>query len=442
MVYERPTKRQHPNGLKSYTVGPRASREWVEQYGQRIKGNKHTKAGGALATVNNDGSVIVRRTVWAKTKREARILEADMQKRLDALLPLDKKPQPKPSVGATTKTGEPSVLDLLMAYITKEGQGNTDRLEHHLKHLEAHLEGVRGPWHKLTKEAVLTYAALREYKHNASRWTVRRETNFVGAAFNRFADGRKEAIKNPAARLGLAIPAPRAIMLTTEEEHRLVAALNDPRCKIRDHFMVAMLTGMRQGQILNLTAGDCDLTAKMMLLPKSKEHRKHKKERKKEAMHSHVYEILRRRCEGRRSGERLFKVGNCGNMRVEQRTLANAWQRVVKRAGVEKIGGFRWHDLRKIFTDRMQGLGATPAALKGTGLYEAQTALAHYTRPNPEHARPFIEALPVPGGTSEGLCEGIGKPHRILPDATNGNTMQKAAEAKHTDPTDGLDSTR
>jgi integrase len=182
--------------------------------------------------------------------------------------------------------------------------------------------------------------------------------------------------------------------LTDDEERRLIGALPE---HLRPLVLVAIHTGMRKGELVNLTWADVDFVGGIVWVreAKSGEGRRiplsataHKalmelRERRRKRLKAKV--INRFEAAGH-----VFAAAHGGSLM----NLNRDWCAAVKRAGLE---AFRFHDLRHTFASRL--------AMAGVDLYRVQTLMGHktpamtlrYAHLSPQHLRAAVETLDAPG---------------------------------------------
>ncbi len=186
----------------------------------------------------------------------------------------------------------------------------------------------------------------------------------------------------------------RVRYLTGDEERRLTDTLPQ---SLRPLITVAIHTGMRRGELLNLTWDDVDLVGSSVFVRRSKSGEGRRipmsptvrrmlsalSQARRERMHSSVI----RQSEAER---RVFTAPRGGFLR----NLNRVWYRAIKRAGLE---GLHFHDLRHTFASRL--------AMSGVDLFRVQTLMGHkssrmtvrYAHLSPEHLRAAVATLDAPG---------------------------------------------
>ncbi len=171
----------------------------------------------------------------------------------------------------------------------------------------------------------------------------------------------------------------RVRFLNEEERERLLHA-----CKESSNpflfpvVLIAISTGMRYGEIINLTWADVDLLRKRIILQYTKNG-----ERRSVPIAGQTFELLNQMEKKRRIDTNLLfpKLKNSKSENILQKDelqkvqkvqkpvqLRNAWQTALKKAGIED---FRFHDLRHC--------AASYLAMSGASLGEIADILGHKT---------------------------------------------------------------
>jgi integrase len=145
---------------------------------------------------------------------------------------------------------------------------------------------------------------------------------------------------------------------------------------LRPLLILALHTGMRKGEILNLKWTDIDFIRRLITIQKSKNGQK-----RAIPMSEMLYETLKR-IKVRDISLKVFPISD--------RSLRAAFSRTLKKAG---ITDFRIHDLRHTFATRL--------VQNGVDLYKVKELLGHksilmtsrYAHHYPESLRSSIEIL-------------------------------------------------
>jgi integrase len=196
----------------------------------------------------------------------------------------------------------------------------------------------------------------------------------------------------------------RVRFLSDDEEQRLLAELpaaSQPLVTVGIH------TGMRRGELLNLTWQDVDFVGRTIVVRTSKSG-----EGRRLPMSATAYSTLsaarqQDRLERLRSGAAR---GNEGSRYVFAAprggylvNLNRGWYPALRRAGIEDL---RFNDLRHTFASRL--------VMSGVDLYRVQTLMGHktpamtlrYAHLSPEHLRAAVATLDAPGPKPWGASDG------------------------------------
>jgi integrase len=195
----------------------------------------------------------------------------------------------------------------------------------------------------------------------------------------------------------------RVRVLSVAEEQRLLAELP---AVLQPLVTVAIHTGMRRGELLNLTWQDVDFVGQTIFVRTSKSG-----EGRRLPMSPTAYSTLsaarqRYRLERPRSGAvrsnegtgYVFAAPHGGYLL----NLNRAWYPALRRAGIENL---RFHDLRHTFASRL--------VMNGVDLYRVQTLMGHktpamtlrYAHLSPEHLRAAVATLDAPGPKPWGVSD-------------------------------------
>jgi integrase len=184
--------------------------------------------------------------------------------------------------------------------------------------------------------------------------TVNRELQCIRNLFNLAKKWKKFFGENPVSASGL-IKVENQVerILSADEEQRLLDTSPD---YLRDIITVALNSGMRRGEILNLTWDWIDLDKKIITLPPT--HTKSKKVRKI-PINSKVRKLFLELKLKSGGSEFVFPSDNSrtGHLEWVKRSFMSA----CKKAGIE---GLRFHDLRHTAATRMVENGANIVAVK------------------------------------------------------------------------------
>lgn len=182
-----------------------------------------------------------------------------------------------------------------------------------------------------------------------------------------------EGLGNPAAAVRLPSHAPGRQRRLEDgheddagDEARLRAALAGvpSGAEMLDLLDVALETGMRQGEILSMTAGQLRRVRGVRFVeqPDSKNGQP-----RRVTLSTRAAAVLDRRAQGKGPAARLFAMTGAD--------LRQRWTAARNKAGVE---GFRWHDLRHESLSRMAALGLTIGELQAQSGHRTAAVLLRY----------------------------------------------------------------
>lgn len=176
----------------------------------------------------------------------------------------------------------------------------------------------------------------------------------------------------------------------------------------RDLYLVAAMTGMRQGEMLGLAHAQVDFTAGLIRVVRQVQDgafgpTKGKK-RRVIPMAEPVAQVLARRCDGRGPDALVFGDPKTGLPVSRHRIGGDRFEAACKRAGVQRV---TFHELRHTFGTTVAREGATLVEIMAwmghEDLVTTQKYLHYATRPSEAQliARAFardLPAMPEPSG--------------------------------------------
>ncbi|MBI4972441.1 MAG: site-specific integrase [Candidatus Omnitrophica bacterium] len=251
-----------------------------------------------------------------------------------------------------------------------------------LKHLHQYFSGMLLT--NVTARVVSDYIEKRK-SEGAANATINREFAMLSKACS-LAWKRWEWVKeNPCNKISR-LPEHNKIerYLTAEEEVRLLKQsegyLNGD---LEDIVTLALNTGMRQGEILNLKWKDVDFFRKTLTVVKTKN-----KEVKTIPMTDTTFKVLFEKSKVITMSGYIFATTN--DTPIRARNLMREWYKVLNKAGIED---FRFHDLRHTAGTRL--------AQAGVDIYTISKILGHrdirttmrYAHHNPESLRASVKVL-------------------------------------------------
>jgi integrase len=220
------------------------------------------------------------------------------------------------------------------------------------------------------------------HKRDRSPATVNRELQVLSKVFSMAYDnGLVET--NPMRRAHKLREAPaRERYLTDEEEKRLFAVLVGRRAHIRPIVVVALQTGMRQGEILGLRWEHVDFDRKTIYVAHTKTGRP-----RRIPMSKPVEVELRSLKQDASSDEPVFSYSRTG---LKLTTFRHAWDGACKQAG---ISGFRFHDLRHTFATRLRAKGVHEMDIMTLLGHTTLQMTSRYTHAMPQNLRTAVDSL-------------------------------------------------
>lgn len=207
--------------------------------------------------------------------------------------------------------------------------------------------------------------------------TVYQELSLMRRMFNVARREWKWTKENPVADLSFYVGNKNARdrWLTLEEEQNLLDCATNPYW-LRDLLILALHTGMRRGEILNLKWQDIDFSRKLIIIQKSKNG-----EKRSIPMSKTLCSILEAKKVRDISG-RVFPLA--------VRSLRDAFYKTLKKAGLEN---FRFHDLRHTFATRLVQNGVDLYKVKELLGHKTLTMTMRYAHHYPESLRSSVEVL-------------------------------------------------
>lgn len=185
------------------------------------------------------------------------------------------------------------------------------------------------------------------------------------------------------------VPQKAPSFLTVEEFQTLIECIKDGWLK--EVVLFAVLTGMRQDEILNLKWEDVDLGKRLVHIQSSPSFKTKQGRRRTIPPSESALYLLSAKAE-KTTSEYVFTLN--------ARFLKGSWvthlfKRYVRRAGIQN-DRLRFHSLRHTFASRLVQSGAT--------LYEVQRLLGHssskvteiYSHLQPEHLHDTVNRIEIP----------------------------------------------
>jgi integrase len=220
------------------------------------------------------------------------------------------------------------------------------------------------------------------HKRDRSPATVNRELQVLSKVFSMAYDNGLVEM-NPMRRVHKLREAPaRERYLTEEEERRPFDVLVGRRAHLRPIFVVALQTGMRQGEILGLKWEHVDFDRKTIYVPHTKTGRP-----RRNPMSRPVEVELRSLRQDASSDEHVFSYARTG---LKLTTFRHAWEGACKQAG---ISGFRFHDLRHTFATRLRAKGVHEMDIMSLLGHTTLQMTSRYTHAMPQNLRTAVDLL-------------------------------------------------
>lgn len=249
---------------------------------------------------------------------------------------------------------------------------------------------------EVTPKEIVAYKNKR-YEDGMAPATINRELANLKKAFNLALREWEWCHMNPVSRVSMEKENnKRDRWLTEEEASRLLGCC---RPWLRDLVLFALHTGMRMGEILELTWRGVDFTRRTVTVFRSKNG-----ERRTIPVNDTVLHVLKEKTKVRSlTVDRVF----CSKIftPLESGHLRRAFRLALGKA---KIEDFHFHDLRHTFATRL--------VQAGIDLYKVQQLLGHkspimtqrYAHHYPESLRDGVEILDRQGGFSTILAQSAG----------------------------------
>jgi len=214
--------------------------------------------------------------------------------------------------------------------------------------------------------------------------TVNRELALLSAIF-RVAIKHKQASINPCSEVEYAKgEKSRRRFMTFEEEDRLMGVLIGDRSHLRDMVLVALHTGIRQGELFNLTVSDVDVERAEILIRETKNG-----EPRVVPLNAVAEEIvlrLRQRAIANKHSL-LFLNPHTG---LKYLRVTSSWRTACKLAHISDL---RFHDLRHTFGTRAIENGATLAEVKEVLGHKSIKTTEGYVHATEKGKRRAVEAV-------------------------------------------------
>ncbi len=196
----------------------------------------------------------------------------------------------------------------------------------------------------------------------------------------------------------------RTRCLTPDEESRLFEHLPE---SVKPLVTVALHTGMRQGELLNLRWDDVDFYTGTIRVREAKSG-----EGRSVTMNSIVRETLqavrreqiqKAREQAKGGREILSPYVFCSHKGRFLHNLAKDWYPALEAAGIED---FRFHDLRHTFASRLAMAGVDLYTVQRAGGWKTAIMVQRYAHLSPDHMRAAVERLARRGSATQSATRG------------------------------------
>jgi integrase len=190
--------------------------------------------------------------------------------------------------------------------------------------------------------------------------------------------------QNPCGGLRLNEPPGRTRFLSPDERRRLLAQCRASRQVdvLYPVVVLALSTGMRQGEILGLTWADVDFKNRTIRL----EHTKNG-DRRLVPLYGPAFDAMKGVAKVRRIDSKLVFPGGDPDKPADFR---NAWVRALARAKVEN---FRFHDLRHSAASELAMSGATPSEIAAVLGHRTLAMVKRYAHIADAHTAKVVERM-------------------------------------------------
>jgi integrase len=251
-----------------------------------------------------------------------------------------------------------------------------------LKHLSAFFDSLTLA--EITPKVITAYMENR-YAEGASIATRNREFAMLSKALNLAWKQWEWCRENPCSRIQKESENNKVDRwLLPEEEVRLLKEsevyLNGQLAEI---ITVALHTGMRQGEIMNLKWSNIDISRKVISVSKTKN-----KDPKVIPLNETVYEIFLKKCKVISLSGYVFATGNGTGVRT--RNMLREFYKALKKAGITT---FRFHDLRHTFATRLVQAGVDLYSVAKLLGHRDITTTQRYAHHCPESLRQSVNIL-------------------------------------------------
>ena len=171
----------------------------------------------------------------------------------------------------------------------------------------------------------------------------------------------------------------RVRYLTEEEEERLLKIAPQP---LKSMVILALNTGMRQGEILNLKWRDIDLKESIIIIQDSKS-----KEKRILPMNQTTKDLFLNLLS---TGGKEYVFESKNGDRYSESYIQHLFEKIVKQAGIKD---FRFHDLRHTFASRLVMAGVNLKTIQELLGHKTFTMTLRYSHLSPDIKKQAVEIL-------------------------------------------------
>lgn len=212
--------------------------------------------------------------------------------------------------------------------------------------------------------------------------TVNRELEILSRIFS-LAITAKVTATNPCLEVSkLRVDNRRTRYLLDEEEPQLLAQCKDERAHLRGMIIVAIGTGMRKGDQLNLRWNQVDFQRDVILVPNSKTGNQYAVPMNEDVRN--VMLALRRKASA--GADYVFINPKTGRPYGE---IKNGFTWACEKAGIKDL---HWHDLRHTFGTRLAEAGNSEAVIRELMGHASGSTTRRYTHATEQAKRAAVEA--------------------------------------------------
>jgi len=180
-------------------------------------------------------------------------------------------------------------------------------------------------------------------------------------------------------------PEGRTRFLTPEEIVELLRCCKESPCAaLYPIVILALSTGMRRGEILNLRWSDVDFERRQIVLPKEKTKTR---QRRVIPLVGHALETLVEWSKERSNDSDLVFPGR---MKGKPMTIREPWEKALRAAGIED---YRFHDNRHSAASYLLMTGATDMEVAGILGHLTLAMVKRYAHMSDQHRRRVLERM-------------------------------------------------